>query len=96
MTDCGQPKGSLEEQESKSGACVEAHFDSKDNRSVTVVISVRTSKAGPAGIAKVGSVTATDQNGITHTIDHLSDLPMELHRPLPKGPRDLPLPEKAG
>lgn len=96
MTDCAQAKGSSQAAESKPATCVEAHFDSKDNRSVSVVISVRTSKSSLDGIARVVRVRATDQNGMTRTIDHLGDLPMELHRPLPKGPRDLPLPDKAG
>lgn len=74
--------------------CVKAEIDLKDNRSVTVIVSFGTPKPRPGSVPTVLSVTVTDQGGI-HDVRRLSDLPMELHRPLPKSPRDLPLPAGA-
>lgn len=75
--------------------CVKAEIDLKDNRSVIVVVSLGTPKPRPSSVPTVFSVTVTDQGRI-RDVQRLSDLPMELHRPLPKSPRDLPLPVAAG
>ena len=81
---------------SKQGptVCVKAEIDLKDNRSVMVVVSLGTPKPRPTSVPTVFSVMITDQGRI-RDVQRLSDLPMELHRPLPKSPRDLPLPAGA-
>lgn len=75
------------------GVCVKAEIDLKENRSAAVVVSLGTPK--PRGGPAVFRITVTDQGGI-RDVPRLSDLPLELHRPLPKSPRDLPLPVGAG
>jgi hypothetical protein len=71
--------------------CVTAEIDLKDNRSAIVVVSLGTPKPRPSSVPTLFSVTVIDQGGI-RDVRRLSDLPMELHRPLPKSPRDSPLP----
>ena len=71
--------------------CVKAEIDLKDSRSPIVVVSLGTLKTHPSPVPKVFSVTIADQGRIRE-VRRLSDLPMELHRPLPRSPRDLPLP----
>ena len=80
------------DRERDTSICVEADIDLKADRSATVVVSVGTFKTGPVGVPTVLTVTVTDPSGMVHAHRRLSDLPMELHRPLPKSPRDLPLP----
>jgi hypothetical protein len=75
--------------------CVEADVALKDGRAAAVFISVGTSERGPMDVPAVYDVRVTDAGGTTHRLDRLSDLPVELHRPLPKGPRDLPAPVSA-
>jgi len=74
--------------------CVEADVALKDGRAAGVFISVGTSE-NPQDVPAVYDVRVTDAGGTTHRLDRLSDLPVELHRPLPKGPRDLPAPVSA-
>lgn len=93
MSNCGQLNGNrFTDREQFTPICVEAEIDLRHDRSATVVVSVGTLKAGPVGVPTLFRVTVTDQSGTTHAVRRLSDLPMELHRPLPKWPRDLPLP----
>ena len=72
--------------------CVEADIDLKDDRAATVLISVGTRKTGLVGVPTVFGVTITDPDGMIRRVRRLSDLPMELHRWLPKWPKDLPVP----
>jgi len=95
MSDCLRLTRSSGVQETKSDTCVQAHVDLKDSRSATVVVFASTAKPGTAAVPKILSVSVTDTNGAIHDVPRLHDLPMELHRPLPKGPRDLPLPAGA-
>jgi hypothetical protein len=96
MSNCDQQTGNpFIDRERDSSICVEATIDLKSDRSATVLVSVGTIKTGPVGVPTVFSVTVTDPSGMVHTVRRLSDLPMELHRPLPKSPRDLPLPAGA-
>jgi hypothetical protein len=81
--------------ERSAAICVEAEVDLKDNRSATVMVSLGKPGARPATIPLVLTVTITDQNGSTRELRRLGELPMELHRPLPKEPRDLPSPAAA-
>jgi hypothetical protein len=92
VSNCDQSTGNPSiDREWDSPMCVEADIDLKGDRSAAVVVSVGTLKTGPVGVPAVFSVTVTDPSGMGRVVRHLSDLPMELHRPLPKSPRDLPL-----
>jgi hypothetical protein len=71
-------------------ACVEADFD-VNNQAVSVVVSMGTSKAGARGPA-LFSAAITDFAGTVHPLGHLAQLPMMLHRPLRRLPRDNPDP----
>jgi len=94
--DCGQLKVNrfIDREPHATTACVEAEIDLKDDRSATIVVSVATAKTGSAGVPRLLGVTVGDRSG-THMLRGLSDLPAELHRPLPKWPRDLPVPAGA-
>jgi hypothetical protein len=70
--------------------CVEAELHLKEGRTASVAVSLGAAKTRTAGVPTIFRVTVTDQNGMIHEPARLSDLPMELHRPLPKSPRDLP------
>lgn len=71
--------------------CVEAEIDLKSGRSATILVSVGTPNRRPVDIPTLCSVTVTEASGMVHPV-RLSDLPMELHRPLKKTPGDLPIP----
>jgi len=93
VNDCGDQTGSPAlDQGHGSPMCVEADFEFKGQTAVTVLVSVGTFNRGPSGVPALISVTITDISGISHPVRHLSDLPMELHRPEPRLPRDLPVP----
>lgn len=77
---------------SDSAICIQADMGLTDGRAATVLISVGMLKRGPVDVPMVYGVRVTDPDGTIHLLDHLSDLPVELHRPHPKGPRDLPVP----
>jgi hypothetical protein len=96
MNNCDQLGGDpATDHERNAGICVEAEVDLKDNRSATVVVSLGKPGTRPVTVPSVFSVTVTNQNGSTHEVPRLGDLPMELHRPLPREPRDLPPPAAA-
>jgi hypothetical protein len=93
VIDCGKPGGNpAADHGGDSAVCVEAHFAIKDGNAVTVLVSLGMFKGEPAGVAKLLKVAITNTSGIVRAVDHLADLPMELHRPSPKLPRDLPFP----
>jgi len=93
VSNCDQLKGNpFTDREQDPNICVEADIDLKEDRSATIIVSVGTIKADPVGAPTLFSVTVTDRSGATRAVRRLSDLPMELHRPLPKWPRDVPLP----
>ncbi len=85
-------KNPLVSHEENSAVCVEADIDLKDNRSASIVVSLGRLAAGSAGVPILVRAMVSDRSGETHAVRRLSDLPMELHRPQPKWPRDLPLP----
>ena len=92
LSNCDQPNGNqFIDRERDVSICVEADIDLEGDRSATVVVSVGTPRQ-PRSVPTVFSVTVTDPSGMVHAVRRLSDLPMELHRPLPKSPRDLLLP----
>lgn len=93
VNDCGDQTGSpAVDQEHGSPMCVEADFEFKGQTAVTVLVSVGTFNRGPSGVPALVSVTITDIGGISRPVRYLSNLPMELHRPAPRLPRDLPVP----
>ncbi len=92
MNDCGDATGNSEVDHGRnSNLCVEASMDVKE-RTATVLILVETATKKRLHLPAVYSVRITDTYGATRRIPKLSDLPRELHRPLPKGPKDLPAP----
>jgi hypothetical protein len=96
MSNCDQLKRNpVADDERDAAICGKAEVDLKGNRSATVVVSLGKPRTRPATVPSVFSVTVTGPNGSIRELRHLGDLPMELHRPLPKGPRDLPLPAAA-
>jgi hypothetical protein len=97
VNDCGDQIGSPAlDQEHGPPLCVEADFEFKGQTTVAVLVSAGTFKSGtfkrePSAVPALVSVTIT-QSGTSRPLRHLSDLPLELHRPAPKLPRDLPVP----
>jgi len=93
VNDCGeQGENPATDRGGDSPMCVEADFDVKGWNAVAVLVSVGTFKGGLSGVPALLRVTITDISGISRPVRHLSDLPMELQRPAPRFPRDLPVP----
>lgn len=87
--DCGEQPGKLESHASRElRTCVEADFDS-NHLSVRVLIAPGTFNQGISTRPVLFNATLTDLSGDTRSIRRLSDLPRELHRPLPRLPREL-------
>ena len=93
MTTCGELESGPLGHERGTGLCVRADVGLTGDRSATIEVSVRTVEKGPFGVPTFFRATVTDPSGSTHALRRLRDLPMALHRPLPKSPRDLPLPD---
>jgi hypothetical protein len=92
VNDCGDQTGNPAlDQEQGSPMCVEADFEYKGQKAVTVLVSAGTFKRGPSAVPALISVTITE-SGTSRPVRHLSDLPVELHRQVPRLPRDLPVP----
>ena len=95
VNDCGEQTGNPEIDSGRdSPLCVEADFD-KDYVAVSVMVSVGTFKKGPFGAPALFSLSITEQNGRSRPVRHLDDLPKELHRPMPKSPRDSDPPDES-
>jgi hypothetical protein len=93
VNDCGEQAGNPAVDRGRDfPMCVEADIDSKDQGAVAVLVSVGTYKKGPFGVPTLLSVTVTDTSGVIHPVRHLGDLPMEMHRPRPRLPKDPPIP----
>jgi hypothetical protein len=90
VSDCGERNRDTVADHGRDATCVEADIVLKDGHAVVVLISVGTSNKGAVDVPAVYDVRVTDPGGTIHRLDRLSDLPVELHRPLPKGPKDLP------
>ena len=93
VTDCGERMGVLADD--RSPLCVAADFSLKDGRAATVLLSVARLESGRREITEFYDGWVTYPGGTIHHFRQLSDLPAELHRPIPKGPRDLPPPINA-
>ena len=95
VKDCGEQNGNSATDDRRTPPmCVEADFEAKNLTAVTVLVSVGTLKGGhrELGVPAFLRVTITDLSGTSSPVRHLGDLPMELHRPAPRLPRDLPDP----
>jgi hypothetical protein len=96
VNDCAEKAGDSGLGDRRDSAmCVQADIGLKDGRAATVIVSVGTFKRGPVDVPTVHAVRVTYPGGTIHRLDRLGDLPVELHRPLPKGPKDLPAPVSA-
>jgi len=74
-----------------SPMCVEADFEFKGRKDVSVLVAAGTFERGPSAVPALVRVTITE-SGTGRPVRYLSDLPVELHRPAPRLPRDLPSP----
>lgn len=96
VNDCGEKtRDTALEHGRDSAMCIQADIALKDGRAAAVLISVGTFKRGAVDVPRVYGVRVTYPDGTIRRLDRLSDLPVELHRPLPKGPKDLPAPVSA-
>ena len=75
-----------------TAVCVMAEMKLKDERAATVLISVGTLKRGLVDVPAIYGLRVTYPFGATHRFLRLTDLPAELHRRLPEGPKDVPPP----
>lgn len=88
-SDCGEQTGNPAADRGRDfPICIAADFE-VEHRSVTVMVAVGTTGKGVTGTPELFSATVTDADGVVHAIKHLGSLPAELHRPLPRSPRDL-------
>ena len=95
VNDCDrQPENSTANCTHEGPKCVAADIEFKDLRRAILLVSIGTFKNGAFGTPTLFSVTISGQGG-SRSVRRLSDLPMELHRLLPKAPRDLPFPVDA-
>jgi len=89
VTDCWeQTENPPIDQVSDSDMCVEADFE-KDQTDAAVLVSVGTFAEGPTGVPAFFSASVTGPSGKRLPLRHLGDLPMALHRPSPRLPRNL-------
>ncbi len=96
VNNCGEQNGSPATDDRRDPPmCVEADFEAKNRTAVTILVSVGTFKEGPTSVPALPSGTITDLGGISRPVRRLGDLPMELHRPAPRLPRDIPDPAGA-
>lgn len=86
--DCGNDSDTEDSLHDLS-TCVEADFDLK-NQAVSIVIFMGTLKAGLSKTPALFSATMTDFAGSSHSLRHLGELPMMLHRPVRRSPKDTP------
>ncbi len=96
VNDCGEQSGNpAVDNRTDVPMCVQADMTLKDGYSVNVFVAVGTAKRGISGSPSLFSASVTDETGMVHPLRHLSDLPVELNRPRPKSPKDLPSPSGA-
>ncbi|HET9307243.1 MAG TPA: hypothetical protein VFO46_14565 [Candidatus Sulfotelmatobacter sp.] len=92
VNDCGEQTGDpAVDKDRDLPICVEADFD-VDHRAITIFIAVGTLNKGVSGDSALFSATITEADGKVKSLRQLGELPKELHRPLPKSPRDVPDP----
>ena len=92
VNDCGEQTGDpAVDKDRDLPTCVEADFD-VDHRAITIFIAVGTVNKAVSGAPALFSATITEPGGSIKSLRQLGELPKELHRPLPKSPRDVPDP----
>lgn len=92
VNDCGEQTGSPDVDRGRDfPMCVEAEVFLKDQRSLNVSVVVGTFKKGIVDRPVVWSVILTENDGQVRSIA-LKAIPVELHRPERKTPKDLPAP----
>ena len=92
VNDCGEQTGSPDVDRGRDfPMCVEAEVFLKDQRSLNVSVVVGTFKKGIVDKPVVWSVMLTENDGEVRSIA-LKAIPVELHRPERKTPKDLPAP----
>ena len=92
VNDCGEQTGDPASDRNRDfPICVEADFKVQ-NRTVSVVVAVGSIAKGVTRSPELFGVTIADPGGLVHSIKELGRLPAELHRPLPRSPRDAPQP----
>jgi hypothetical protein len=85
VKDCGEQTGDTNiDHRRDSAMCVQADIGLKDERAATILVLVGTFKRGPVDVPSVYTVRVTYPGGMIRRLDRLGDLPVELHRPLPK------------
>ena len=95
VNDCGEETGNPASDNGRDfPMCVEIDFDS-NRQAVTIFVAIGTSKKGLSGTPVLFSASVTDSSGAAHPLRRLGDLPRELHRPMPRQPRDLTGPTRA-
>lgn len=77
--------------QTESLLCVQADFDLNDKTTVSVVITLGNPNAEPSPIPALVRATVSNLGVPIRTLHRLGDLPMELHRPKPRLPQELPL-----
>lgn len=89
---CGAPSGNSSADRGRiSFTCVQANMDTSGG-SVSVLLSMEAGDKGSTRGPSIVSLTVVDAFGRVHALRRLGEVPKELHRPVPKGPRDLPMP----
>ena len=92
VNDCGEQTGDPETDKGRDfPICVETDFD-VEHRAITIFIAVGSSDKGISSAPALFSATITEPDGKVKSLRQLGELPKELHRPLPKSPRDVPNP----
>jgi len=92
VNDCGEQTGDPATDRGRDfPMCVEAEVFLKDQRSLNVSLVVGTFRKGVTEKAWVWGITITENDGEVRPIE-LRKIPVELHRPERKSPRDLPPP----
>lgn len=86
---CEKLTGNSEPSVVTSTDCVAAEIVFQGLLTATVVLAMKPSSSSSPSPTLL-SVTVTDQSGKNSVVRRLGDLPMELHRPQPKSPKDLP------
>jgi hypothetical protein len=91
IVDCVEPNTTSPKDLASASTCVEADFSLKNGTTGTVVVSVGSTEQLQEA-QKLVRATITNRGGTPRPVQRLGDLPQELQRPAPKGPRDLQTP----
>ena len=91
-TNCGaQSDNSSADRSRISFTCVQADMDTQSG-SLSVLLSMEQGDKSTTRGPSIIRLAVVDTFGRVHALHRLGEVPKELHRPVPKGPRDLPMP----